>query len=91
MVHEAQVSFRGAVDLAHFNTPEAIMELPPDILSQAVPDTHPHLVEPLQLSLVEGDGCDGVNGTDLSVDNSFISHGHLNFKKAFHLVYLIRP
>lgn len=91
VVHETEVSFRGAIDLAHFNVPETILELPPDILSQPIPDTHPHLVDLLQLSLVEGDGCDGISGTDVTGENSFISHGHLHFTKVFHFVYLVRP
>lgn len=80
MVHEAQVSFSGAIDLAHFNIPKASLELPPDILSQPIPDTYPDLVDLLQVILTERDGCDGINSSDLTGDNSFISHGSLHFK-----------
>lgn len=44
VVHEAQVSLGGAVHLAQFDVSKATLELPPDVLPQPVPDSHPHLV-----------------------------------------------
>lgn len=44
VVHETQVSLRGAVHLAHLNVSKATLELSPHVLPQSVPDSHPYLV-----------------------------------------------
>ena len=53
MVHETQVSLSGAIHLAHFNISKATLELPPDVRPQAVPNSHPHLVNFIDLCLMK--------------------------------------
>jgi len=53
VVHEAQVSFSGAVDLTHADLPETSEELSPNVLPETVPNTHEHLVILLILCLTD--------------------------------------
>lgn len=53
VVHEAEVSLSGAIHLTHLYVPKAAEELPPDVLTQAVPYTHPNLVGLIQFCLTE--------------------------------------
>lgn len=53
VVHEAQVSFGGAVDLTHSDLPETPEEFSPDILSESIPNTHAHPVILLILYLID--------------------------------------
>lgn len=64
VVHETQVSLSGAVHLEHFNVSKTNVELPPDVLPQPIPDSHPHLVNFVQLSLMEGERCDDISRRD---------------------------
>ena len=57
VVHETQVPLCGAVHFTHFNVPKAILELPPYILSQPVPNSHSYLVNLIHFCLMEGKGC----------------------------------
>lgn len=56
VVHKTQVPLSGAVHFTHFNAPKAILELPPDVLSQPVTDSHPHLMNCIQVCLIAGEG-----------------------------------
>ena len=51
MVHEAEVALGGAIELTHADLAEALVELTPHILPQAVPNTHVHFVLLVILSL----------------------------------------
>lgn len=51
VVHEAEVALSGAIELTHADLAEAPVELPPNVLTQAVPDTHVHFVLLVILSL----------------------------------------
>lgn len=56
VVHEAHVALGGAVHLAHLDVSKAIEEPPPDVRPQPVPDSHPHLVNFIYVSLTGGGG-----------------------------------
>ncbi len=85
VVHETQVSLGGAVHLAHFNVSKTNVEFPPDVLTQPIPDSHPHLVNFIQLSLMEGEGCDDISRIDLTGDNFSMMCTCLQFKNVFYV------
>lgn len=72
VVHEAQVSFSGAVDLTHADLPKAPEELSPYVLPEAIPDAHAHPVILLITCLINTH-----THTDTHYEESFHNPGYL--------------